>query len=423
MRARYGRRIRRGVAGTAVAAAAMAALTGSQSAAVFPQIVNASSGAPVTPPPGDPIDGGSPDYFTALPPLNTPAPGTTTPSTGTAGGTGAVTTDGSGLPATVLEAYRRAEVALAASDPGCNMRWELLAAIGQVESNQARGGNVDADGTTISPILGPVLNGDGFANITDTDHGTWDGDSVHDRAVGPMQFIPQTWQTWGADGNGDGVSNPNNIFDAALAAGRYLCAGNRDMSVESDLHQAILGYNHSEAYLNTVLAWYAHFRKGGIVSLPDIGGAGSDTPETLPSSPSPSHFPSWSPSPSASPNASDSGSPRPTKSPRPTASSSGTIGTPTPTGGTSPTGPTSPTSPTDDPTTGGPTTGPTDTPTDPTSPTCPTDSPSPTGTATPTPTDTSSPACPTDSPSPTATDTSSPSDSATEGATASGKAA
>lgn len=422
MRARYGRRIRRGVAGTAVAAAAMAALTGSQSAA-FPQIINTSSGAPVTPPPGDPIDGGSPDYFTALPPLNTPAPGTSTlPGTGTGAGTGNVATDGSGLPATVLEAYRRAEVALAASDPGCNMRWELLAAIGQVESNQARGGNVDSEGTTISPILGPVLNGAGFANITDTDHGTWDGDSVHDRAVGPMQFIPQTWQTWGADGNGDGVANPNNIFDAALAAGRYLCAGNRDMSVESNLHQAILGYNHSEEYLNTVLAWYAHFRKSGVVSLPDIGGAGSDTPETVPTA-TPQPFPSWSPSPSAWPTG--PASPRPTKSPRPTSSSSGTIGTPTPTGGTSPTGPASPTGDptTGDPTTGGPTTDPTDTPTDPTSPTCPSGSASPTDGATPTPTDTSSP---TGSPDPCATETPggspSPSSTETEGATASGQA-
>ncbi|MFD3453621.1 hypothetical protein ACFWVC_15745 [Streptomyces sp. NPDC058691] len=386
----------------------MAALTGSQASAVFPNVLNTSSGAPITPPPGDPIDGGSPDYYTALPPLNTPAPGTsTTPGTSTDGGTGTVATGGSGLPATVLEAYRRAEVALAASDPGCNMRWELLAAIGQVESNQARGGNVDSEGTTISPILGPVLNGDGFANITDTDDGMWDGDSIHDRAVGPMQFIPQTWQTWGADGNGDGVSNPNNIFDAALAAGRYLCAGNRDMSVESNLHQAILGYNHSEAYLNTVLAWYDHFRKGGVISLPDIGNAGSDAPVTVPSSPAPHHSHSASPWPSASPSAADPASPRPTKSPRPTASPTGTIGIPTPTGGTSPTGPASPT--------GDPTTSPTTTPTDPTSPTCPTDSPSPTDTSSPTGNESPDP-CATSTP----TDSPSPSASETEGATASG---
>ncbi|MFE0628073.1 lytic transglycosylase domain-containing protein [Streptomyces sp. NPDC058864] len=408
MRARYGRRIRRGVAGTAVAAAAMAALTGSQAPGLLPGILNTSAGAPIVPPPGDPIDGGSSDYFTELPPLNTPAPGSsTTPGTGT--GTGTVTPDGTGLPASVLEAYRRAETALAASDPGCNMRWELLAAIGQVESNQARGGNVDASGTTLSPILGPVLNGNGFANITDTDGGKWDGDTVHDRAIGPMQFIPSTWETWGADGNEDGVSDPNNIFDAALAAGRYLCAGNRDLSIESNLHQAILGYNHSTAYLNTVLSWYEHFREGDVVSLPDIGGAGSDTPDNPPSSTTPSA----SPSPTKSPSASSS--PRPTKTPRPTASSSGTIGTPP--GSPSPT--TSPTtSPTDSPTTG-PTTGPTD-PSDPTDPpSCPTDPATPTAS----PTDTGSPS-PTGTPDPcaTASPSDSPSPTETEGGTASGPA-
>ncbi|MFF7212142.1 hypothetical protein ACFZAU_16650 [Streptomyces sp. NPDC008238] len=401
MRARYGRRIRRGVAGTAVAAAAMAALTGSQAPGLLPGVLNTSAGAPIVPPPGDPIDGNSSEYLTELPPLNTPPPGS---STTTDAGTGTVTTGGTGLPASVLEAYRRAETALAASDPGCNMRWELLAAIGQVESNQARGGNVDSAGTTLSPILGPVLNGDGFANITDTDGGKWDGDTVHDRAIGPMQFIPSTWDTWGADGNDDGVSDPNNIFDAALAAGRYLCAGNRDLSIESNLHQAILGYNNSTAYLNTVLSWYDHFRDGDVVSLPDIGDAGSDTPHNPPVSTTPSASPSptWSPSMSASP----------TKKPTPTASSSGTIGTPS-----------GHPSPTDSPTTG-PSTDPTDPTTDPTDPsgptdppTCPTDSGSPTAT----PTDTTSPSqTGTPDPCATASPGDSPSPTETEGGTATG---
>lgn len=46
-----------------------------------------------------------------------------------------------------------------------------------------------------------------------------------------MQFIPSTWSNggpdgtgWGADGNGDGKKDPHNVFDAALAAGGYLCA-------------------------------------------------------------------------------------------------------------------------------------------------------------------------------------------------------
>ncbi len=42
--------------------------------------------------------------------------------------------------------------------------------------------------------------------------------------MGPLQFIPSTWRSWGVDANGDGVADPNQIDDAALAAGRYLCA-------------------------------------------------------------------------------------------------------------------------------------------------------------------------------------------------------
>ena len=46
-----------------------------------------------------------------------------------------------------------------------------------------------------------------------------------DRAVGPMQFLPASWARYGADGNGDGVRDPHQLDDAALAAAAYLCAG------------------------------------------------------------------------------------------------------------------------------------------------------------------------------------------------------
>lgn len=87
-----------------------------------------------------------------------------------------------------------------------------------MESGQARGGQVDASGTTTSKILGPALDGNGFALIKDTDNGAYDGNSTYDQAVGPMQFIPSTWAWAGRDGNGDGKKDPNNIYDAALAA-------------------------------------------------------------------------------------------------------------------------------------------------------------------------------------------------------------
>ena len=63
------------------------------------------------------------------------------------------------LPAQVLAAYRAAAVTMEKEDPGCHLDWPLLAGIGKVESGHARGGAVDADGLTTTPILGPELSG------------------------------------------------------------------------------------------------------------------------------------------------------------------------------------------------------------------------------------------------------------------------
>ncbi|MFC4030420.1 lytic transglycosylase domain-containing protein [Streptomyces polygonati] len=362
-------------------------------------------------PAGPEIDGGSP-YITEVPPLNTPTVPLAPVPPGTTGGSSlTVSPGGASLPTTVLAAYQRAEADLAASDPGCHLPWQLLAAIGQVESGQARGGAVDANGTTYSPILGPVLNGDGFANISDTDNGRYDGDPLHDRAVGPMQFIPSTWETWGADGNGDGVRDPNNVYDAALAAGRYLCADGRDLAVPQEMDRAILGYNHSQAYLDLVRSWYEHFLAGGAVSVPDR--SGTPGPGIIPPPPS-TPRPSTSPSPSSSPTPSVSPSASPTPS-GPAGGSSSPTPTVSPTASPTGTPTTSPTSgsPTGTPTTGTPTA--TDSPTaTPTTPGCPTDTPTPTPTdsVSPSPTDTATPTpdpcatdTPTDSPTPSPTGT------------------
>ncbi|MEU2789202.1 lytic transglycosylase [Streptomyces sp. NPDC007100] len=282
MAATFGRRLRKGAASTAVAALALAALTASQA----PGAAESRANSAKEPSPGGetPIDGGSP-YYTDLPPLHSPVP------PGGTQGSGPIATGPAeaGIPATVLDAYKKAEANVAQTDPGCRLPWQLLAAIGKVESGHARGGAVDAEGTTLQRITGPQLNGKGFAQITDTDKGVFDGDTTHDRAVGPMQFIPSTWSKggpggtgWGADGNGDGKKDPNNIYDAALGAGRYLCANHRDLSIQSDLDKAVLGYNPSRDYLNLVMSWLSFYRKG-THEVPDgkgllpvgRGGAGS----------------------------------------------------------------------------------------------------------------------------------------------------
>ncbi|MFL9653455.1 lytic murein transglycosylase [Streptomyces sp. PB17] len=287
----YRGRARKGLRTTALAVAAMAALTASQAPGLTgdPEDTHAGPAAddlslPTTDgpfaalaPPGD----GS--YHTELPPLRTREGG---PAVSPA--LGPEIRAQSGIPATVLRAYRAAETAVGGTDPGCRLPWELLAAIGKVESGQARGGAVDRNGTILGRITGPPLNGRGFALIRDTDGGAHDGDTVYDRAVGPMQFLPSTWARWGADGNRDGRADPNNIFDAALAAGHYLCAGDRDLGRAADLDRAVLSYNNSRTYLELVRHWLEFYSRGvhtvpdGKGVVPKSPGAGGDTPATEP---------------------------------------------------------------------------------------------------------------------------------------------
>ncbi|MFD7879004.1 lytic transglycosylase domain-containing protein [Streptomyces sp. NPDC059766] len=300
MAAQFGKRLRKGALATTVAAAAVAALSASQAPGVTVDTQGRQTAADAQATPeatvGDGAATGNSAYYTDLPPLNSPDPATSAPVPTPGASAGPVATGPveAGIPATVLDAYKKAAAELAASKAGCNLPWELLAAIGKVESGQARGGNVDADGTTLSPILGPKLDGNGFALIPDTDNGAYDGDTTVDRAVGPMQFIPSTWAWAGRDGNGDGAKDPNNVYDAALAAGHYLCRNGWDLSTQADLHRAILSYNYSQDYLNTVLSWLEYYRKGtheipdGTGTLPAhrSDGQHSSGPTTSPSAPS-----------------------------------------------------------------------------------------------------------------------------------------
>ncbi|WP_431839362.1 lytic transglycosylase domain-containing protein [Gordonia hongkongensis] len=169
-----------------------------------------------------------------------------------------------GIPGVVLQAYKLAANRVAAESAACKLPWFLLAGIGRIESNHASNGSVDQYGTTINPIAGPVLDGSlaGNAVIKDTDGGRIDGDAGHDRAMGPMQFIPSTWAAWGSDANGDGKPDPNNIFDATYSAGRYLCAGVTDIMNERTRVSAVLRYNRSMEYVANVLGWAGAYATG-----------------------------------------------------------------------------------------------------------------------------------------------------------------
>ncbi|MDO9456892.1 lytic murein transglycosylase, partial [Nocardioides sp.] len=160
-----------------------------------------------------------------------------------------------GLSETALGAYARAELA---SPDGCGLGWTTLAGIGWIESQHGTlgGRSLGADGYSSSRILGPALDGTGpFAAIRATaETTTYHGDPDWDHAVGPMQFIPSTWETWAADGDGDGVRDPNDLDDAALAAADYLCAGGRDVSTGEGWTSAVLSYNNAGVYLDDVHA-------------------------------------------------------------------------------------------------------------------------------------------------------------------------
>jgi membrane-bound lytic murein transglycosylase B len=159
-----------------------------------------------------------------------------------------------GIPARALRAYVSAAGAANHAAPGCGIGWNTVAAIGFVESAHGAygGGSLSAAGQATGPIVGPSLDGDGFAAIADTDAGVLDGDPLWDRAVGPMQFIPSTWKLAGQDGNGDGKADPFNVDDAALSAAGYLCAHGRNLSAANGWTAAVYSYNQSGAYVDQV---------------------------------------------------------------------------------------------------------------------------------------------------------------------------
>ncbi|MFF5307568.1 C40 family peptidase [Streptomyces sp. NPDC013161] len=164
------------------------------------------------------------------------------------------------VPARMLTAYKKAVQQVGQYVPRCQgMRWPILAGIAKVESNHAVGRNIADNGDIRPRIYGVLLNGSGAGGnttaVADTDGGKWDGTATGERAVGPFQFLPSTWESTGKDGNGDKTADPHNADDAALGAAVYLCGGGRDLTQRSQLKAALLRYNHSDAYVTDVLGW------------------------------------------------------------------------------------------------------------------------------------------------------------------------
>jgi membrane-bound lytic murein transglycosylase B len=153
-----------------------------------------------------------------------------------------------GIPEAAVRAYAGATLRANRDDPGCHLGWTTLAGIGWVESQHGTiGGRVLAnDGRPDPPVFGPPLDGRrGLAAIR-TRGGVWE------RAAGPLQFLPSTWQRWAADGDGDGVLDPQDLDDASLAAGRYLCSAGGDLETGEGWVAAVRAYNHADAYVRAV---------------------------------------------------------------------------------------------------------------------------------------------------------------------------
>jgi hypothetical protein len=164
------------------------------------------------------------------------------------------------IPPRMLAAYKKAVQQAGKHVPKCRgIRWPVLAGIAKVESNHAIGRNIAAGGDIRPKIYGVLLNGSGAGGNTtsfpDTDGGRWDGTAQSERAVGPFQFLPSTWDSVGKDASGDKTADPHNADDAALGAALYLCGEGRDLTKRSQLKAAIFQYNHSNEYVANVLGW------------------------------------------------------------------------------------------------------------------------------------------------------------------------
>jgi hypothetical protein len=184
----------------------------------------------------------------------------------------AATLAASAIPGIAIDAYEHGAGILAQDDPGCHLGWYDLAAIGRVESDNGLTwgplARVSPNGTLSPPILGPVLDGQGGTPAIPTpDRGVLEHGGKWERAVGPMQFLPSTWLEYGQDGNGDGVKNPQNYWDAALTTAVYLCANGGNLATKSGFDAGVLAYNHSPSYVALVGAWARFYRGAGTTKL------------------------------------------------------------------------------------------------------------------------------------------------------------
>lgn len=177
------------------------------------------------------------------------------------------------FPIVVLDAYYKAAKRMKTVGADCGIKWTLIAGISRTEGRHGtyNGSSVDADGNETKPILGIALDGsNNTATVPDSDGGELDGDPLSDRAVGPMQFIPSTWKRWGRDGNNDGRIDPQNMYDAALAAAAYLCYFGPGLGSDDGIRGSVIHYNASNDYVELVLSRAKGYDEFSLPSAPKL---------------------------------------------------------------------------------------------------------------------------------------------------------
>ena len=157
-----------------------------------------------------------------------------------------------GIPVTALEAYAYAARVAEVENPDCHIGWtDAGRASGMVESHHGtyRGATIAPNGDVTPPIRGVRLDGT-IGNLRDHRQRRRHArrrSEVIDRAMGPMQFIPETWRLYGVDANNDGKVSPDNFDDAALSAAGYLCWRGKDLATPRGWMNALRAYNLSDA--------------------------------------------------------------------------------------------------------------------------------------------------------------------------------
>jgi len=163
-----------------------------------------------------------------------------------AGGAGVLGDGPLAIPELVFYAYRAAEMQLAIDSPECGLPWNLLAAVGRLNSGHADGGRTDILGTLTTPVVTP------------------------EGLLGPMRLAPAVWEQYSADGNADGTADPQNIFDATLAAGARMCADGGNLREPDGEARAVASFDPSPDYLANVRSWSGAYGKAAEVAPADL---------------------------------------------------------------------------------------------------------------------------------------------------------